>query len=328
MYFDIIFYKIGKIQKLKVKKISEKENDTKKELSQGIKITDKETKRNYYISLITVIITSLIFAFVWYLLRSQYYYMILFGIPIGILIEFYGLYEIIMYRFKPEKTISKEDKDLKRNYYISLLMVIFTPIIAILAFLYYFIGISVRLVRGPFLLGLIVIIPLGIIIGLYGLYGIMIYNLKPEKYRELLEKKRSNKFLVMVIVMPIVIFLFLSPFSLSIFGYLTLFIMIPIGNIIPIGSIIIIGTYGLYLKRMTGETNRNKGIIEIVNGIIILIIGLYWIYYFIMIMIETSWRGTGWGIEYGYLILGIIFSLIGLVIICFGIIDYKKKGNY
>ena len=42
-------------------------------------------------------------------------------------------------------------------------------------------------------------------------------------------------------------------------------------------------------------------------------------------MIDTSWRGTAWGVEYVYLILGIIFSLIGLVITPSGIIDYKKK---
>lgn len=129
-----------------------------------------------------VIIAPIIVAFVWYLLGSLLYF--LYGIALGILIEFYGFYGIIMYRLKTEKTISEEDKDLKRNYYKSLLMVIFTPTIAILGFICYFTG---------FLLGLLVIVPLGIIIGLYGLYGIYLYKSKPEKYREILEKKRSGE---------------------------------------------------------------------------------------------------------------------------------------
>lgn len=51
-------------------------------------------------------------------------------------------------------------------------------------------------------------------------------------------------------------------------------------------------------------TNRNKGIIEIVNGIIILSIGLWHIQLFLMIMIETS-GGSSFGFEYFNLILGI-----------------------
>lgn len=122
----------------------------------------------------------------------------------------------------------------------------------------------------------------------------------------------------MVIIMPIVAVLFLSPLSSAIFGSLSLFIL-------PIGSIIIIGIYRSYLKKMSGETNRNKGIVGIVNGIIILSIGLSWIYFFLMIMIDTSWRGTAWGVEYGILILGIIFILIGLVITPYGIIGIYKS---
>ncbi|MFX1320652.1 MAG: hypothetical protein ACFFAQ_03305 [Promethearchaeota archaeon] len=118
--------------------------------------------------------------------------------------------------------------------------------------------------------------------------------------------------------MPIVAVLFLSPLSSAIFGSLSLFIL-------PIGSIIIIGIYRSYLKKMSGETNRNKGIVGIVNGIIILSIGLSWIYFFLMIMIDTSWRGTAWGVEYGILILGIIFILIGLVITPYGIIGIYKS---
>ena len=129
-----------------------------------------------------VIIAPIIVAFVWYLLGSLFYF--LYGIALGILIEFYGLYGIIMYRLKTEKTISEEDKDLKRNYYKSLLMVIFTPTIAILGFICYFTG---------FLLGLLVIVPLGIIIGLYGLYCIYLYKSKPETYREIIEKKMRGE---------------------------------------------------------------------------------------------------------------------------------------
>ena len=184
-----------------MKKISEKENDIKKEFSQEIKITDKEIRRNYYISLILVIITPLIIAFVWYLyfIESLYFYLILFGMPIGILIEFCGLYGIIMYRLTTEKTISKEDKDLKRNYYKSLLMVIFTPIIAILAILYLFTGIS---------LGFLSTIPIGIAICLYGLYGIYSYKFKPVKYKEAIKNGKNRRikyYLFIAISLPILI---------------------------------------------------------------------------------------------------------------------------
>jgi len=43
-----------------VKKISEKENDTEKELSEEIKITDEEIKRNYNKSLVMVFIALII----------------------------------------------------------------------------------------------------------------------------------------------------------------------------------------------------------------------------------------------------------------------------
>ena len=186
MYIDLNFYKIGKIQKLKVTKISEKENDTEKELSEEIKKTNEEIKRNYYKSLVMVIIAPIIVVFVWYYIG--YIYMLFFGIPIVILIEFYGIFGIITYKFRLKQKISEEtkitDEDLKLNYYKSLLLVIFTPIIAIPAFIFYFTG---------FLLGFLVIIPLGIIIGLYGLSGVLMNKFKPEKYREILEKKRSSE---------------------------------------------------------------------------------------------------------------------------------------
>lgn len=107
-------------------------------------------------------------------------------------------------------------------------------------------------------------------------------------------KRNYYKFLVMVIIIPIVVLLFLSPLSLFIFSFLGLLI-------IPIGSIIIFRIFRYNLKKMT---NRNKGIIEIVNGIIILSIGLWHIQLFLMIMIETS-GGSSFGFEYFNLILGI-----------------------
>lgn len=163
-----------------------------------------------------------------------------------------------------EKEISDEikitDEEIKRNYYKSLGMVIIAPIIV--AFMYFTFSI----------LGILIGVPLGIIIGLNGLYGIYLYKFKPEKYRERLEKKKF----------------------ISSSGYIRL----------------------------------NKIQVKIIIGIIILSMGSYWILLGISSLIELSWRSDSWGANYGYLILGIIFFLIGLVITRSGIIDYKKKSNY
>ncbi|MFX1500672.1 MAG: hypothetical protein ACFFDH_06870 [Promethearchaeota archaeon] len=144
-----------------------------------------------------VIITPLIIAFVCYFIESLFLYLIFIGIPIGIVIEFYGLYGIIMYRLISGKIISEEDKDLKRNYYKSLLMVTFIPIIAILASIYYFTG---------FALGLFSIIPIGIAISLYGLYGIYSYKFNPIKFKEVIKIGKNNRikyYLLIVASLPI-----------------------------------------------------------------------------------------------------------------------------
>jgi len=99
LYSDIIFYKIGKVQKLKVKKISEKESDKEKDLSEEIKITNEEMERYYYKSLIMVIIAPIIVAFILY---STSPILILIGVPLGIIIGLYGLYGIYLYKSKPE----------------------------------------------------------------------------------------------------------------------------------------------------------------------------------------------------------------------------------
>ncbi|MFX1365228.1 MAG: hypothetical protein ACFFCE_05565 [Promethearchaeota archaeon] len=180
-----------------MKRISEEENNLKEELSQEVKITDRKIKVICYISIIMVIITPLIIAFVWYFIESLFFYLILIGIPIGIVIEFYGLYGIIMYRLISGKIISEEDKDLKINYYKSLLMVIFTPIIAILASIYTFTG---------FALGVFSIIPIGIVICLYGLYGIYSYKFQPIKYKKAIKNGKNKKikyYLLLVASLPI-----------------------------------------------------------------------------------------------------------------------------
>jgi len=84
---------------LKVQKISEKENNTEKEISDEIKITDEEIKRNYYKSLGMVTIASIIIGF----FCNMGFAGFLIGIPLGIIIGFYGLYVINLYKFKSEK---------------------------------------------------------------------------------------------------------------------------------------------------------------------------------------------------------------------------------
>ncbi|MFW9876805.1 MAG: hypothetical protein ACFFG0_27240 [Candidatus Thorarchaeota archaeon] len=80
------------------------------------------------------------------------------------------------------------------------------------------------------LIGLFLISPIGIIISIYRLYDI-------RKSRK--GEKRRNKFLVMVTVMPIVIFLFLGPVS----SYILMFLF---HLILPIGIIIMIVSYRLF----------------------------------------------------------------------------------
>jgi len=83
-----------------VQKISEKENNTEKEISEEIKITDEEIKRNYYKSLVMVIIALIIIGVFLYFVGFAGF---LIGIPLGIIIGFYGLYVINLYKFEPEK---------------------------------------------------------------------------------------------------------------------------------------------------------------------------------------------------------------------------------
>jgi len=219
------------------------------------------------------------------------------------------------------KGFSINDKEMQNKYHKSIEMFIIGAIIALTAFIWDAINL--------FIIALLTI-PIGILIWLYGLYGIYSYKFKPEKYRKALEKRKKYKdkelseeikftadeikrnyykFLAMVIIIPIVVFLFLSPLTFFIFGYLG-----PI--IIIMGSIIIFGIFGYNLRKMT---NRYKGIIEIINGIVILSIGL-WFWYF-------------YEIFYGIFntIFGIIFSLIGLVITPYGIYklicEMRTKGS-
>jgi len=221
------------------------------------------------------------------------------------------------------KDFSINGKKMQNKYYKSIAKVIIGAIIALTAFIWDEMDLAELLFINPILIALPTI-PIGIIIWLYGLYGIYLYKFKPEKYKEALEKELSEeikitddeikrnyyKFLVMIIIMPIFVFLFLSPLSFFIFGGLSPFILI-------IGSIIIFEIYRLYLKKMSGATNRNRGIVGILNGIIILSIGLLWIYFLKFLIPFMAY--------YLYLFYIIIFILIGLVMILYGIIFIYKS---
>ena len=77
------------------------------------------------------------------------------------------------------KGFSINDKEMQNKYYKSIAMVIIGVIIALTAFIT--------------VITLIVFIPIGITICLYGLYGIYSYKFKPEKYKEALEKSKNGE---------------------------------------------------------------------------------------------------------------------------------------
>jgi len=142
LYIDIIFYKIGKVQKLKVKKISEKESDKEKDLSEEIKITNEEMERYYYKSLIMVIIAPIIVAFMYF---TFYILGILIGVPLGIIIGLNGLYGIYLYKFKPEKYRERLEKKkfISSSGYIRLNKIQVKIIIGIIIFSIGFLGIYI-----------------------------------------------------------------------------------------------------------------------------------------------------------------------------------------
>jgi len=175
-----------------VKKISEKQNDTEKIFSKEIKITDEEMKRNYDKFLVmaffgfVLVINNLIFLIISYITISisiVSYIMFFLLIPLGIAIGAYGLYGIYLHKRKPEK-YSKEikitDEEMRRNYDKFLAITFF-------GFVSVIINLTVFILQ---LIAIFLLIPLGIAIGAYGLYGLYLHKRKPEKYREILERKK------------------------------------------------------------------------------------------------------------------------------------------
>jgi len=176
-----------------VKKISEKQNDTEKIFSKEIKITDEEMRRNYDKFLVMAFFGFVIVPITLIPLMISYIAIFLL-IPLGIAIGAYGLYGIYLHKRKPEKyreilerkkIFSKEikitDEEMRRNYDKFLVMAFFG-----------FVIVPITLI--PLMISYIAIfllIPLGIAIGAYGLYGIYLHKRKPEKYREILERKKS-----------------------------------------------------------------------------------------------------------------------------------------
>ena len=99
-----------------MKKISEKQNGTKKIFSKEIKITDEEMKRNYYKFLamaffgFVLVISPLIV-----LISSWRVDILLFLIPLNIAIGAYGLYGIYLHKRKPEKQREILEKIIERK---------------------------------------------------------------------------------------------------------------------------------------------------------------------------------------------------------------------
>ncbi|MFX1419450.1 MAG: hypothetical protein ACFE9N_11070, partial [Promethearchaeota archaeon] len=151
-----------------MKKISEKQDDNEKMLSKVTKITDGEMKRNYKRFLIMaffgfeLIIINLICIALVYIANTfslNMYIMLLLLILVGIVIGVYGLCGIILHKHKPEKYSKMKDEEIKRNY---------NKFIAITFFGF----ISVIITLTFFVLLFFFLIPLGIVLGAYGLYGI------------------------------------------------------------------------------------------------------------------------------------------------------------
>jgi len=234
-----------------VKKISEKQNDTEKIFSKEIKITDEEMRRNYDKFLVMAFFGFVIVPITLIPLMISYIAIFLL-IPLGIAIGAYGLYGIYLHKRKPEK-FSKEikitDEEMRRNYDKFLAITFFGFVLVIINLI-------------PFMIGYIAIfllIPLGIAIGAYGLYGIYLHKRKPEKYREILERKkifskeikitdeemRKNyeKSLVMAIFGFVLVIINLI--------FLMIYLLILLG--IAIGAY---GLYGIYLHKRKPEKYR------------------------------------------------------------------------
>ena len=87
-----------------------------------------------------------------------------------------------------ERVLSKEikitDEEMKRNYDKFLVMAFFGFVLVIINLIF---------LMSSYNIGFFLLIPLGIAIGAYGLYGIYLHKRKPEKYREILEEIRERK---------------------------------------------------------------------------------------------------------------------------------------
>ncbi|MFX0000122.1 MAG: hypothetical protein ACFE9Q_00880 [Candidatus Hodarchaeota archaeon] len=183
-----------------MKKISEKQDDTEKKLSTEIKITDEEMRRNYDkflgitffgFELIIINLIYLVLVYITISVSTVYYITFFLLIPLGFAIGAYGLYGIYSRKRKPEK-YSKEikitDEEMRRNYNKFLVISFFG-----------FVPIIINLTISPIqlilfkLIVFILLMSLGIALGAYGSYGLYLHKQKPEKYREIIEKKLERK---------------------------------------------------------------------------------------------------------------------------------------
>ena len=77
------------------------------------------------------------------------------------------------------KVFSINDEEMQNEYYKSVAMVIIGAIIALTAFIWPVLSLFV--------------VPIGLAVWLYGLYGVYSYKFKSEKYKKALEKRKSGE---------------------------------------------------------------------------------------------------------------------------------------
>ncbi|MFW9969097.1 MAG: hypothetical protein ACFFDF_02775 [Candidatus Odinarchaeota archaeon] len=172
-----------------MKKITEKQDDNKGMLSKEIKITDENMKKNYFkaviiaflgLELIIINLICMALVYIANIFSLSIYMMLYLLILVCIAIGFYGLCGIYLHKHKPEKYSKMKDEDIRRNYNKYLAITFFGFVSVIITFTF-------------FIYLFFFLIPLGIVLGAYGLYGINSHKRKPDEYREILKKKLERK---------------------------------------------------------------------------------------------------------------------------------------
>ena len=176
-------------------------------------------------------------------------------ILLGIAIGAYGLYGLNLHKRKPEK-FSKEikitDEGMRRNYNKFLAITYF-------GILFVIINLTVLL---PGYMTIFLLIPIGIAIGAYGVYGIYLHKRKPEKYREVLEKVREIK--VIIGVGKVIDRRKIRIGLIGFFGFLNIIIGLP--TLFGIG--LLAWGVSLSLRIFIGLTFLPSGILAIVGALV------------------------------------------------------------